>query len=97
MSKLDQKKLSDLLELITVLAFFFLIFVIYAPVSVWSKEQEFEKQSRFNMNNIYDKWNTFTPSTQIETIMKKHIDDMDTQNSWFSESDSSDDSDSDIE
>ena len=54
MSKLDQKKFSDLLELITVLAFFFLIFVIYAPVSVWSEEQEFEKQSRFNMQNIYD-------------------------------------------
>ena len=54
MSKLDQKKFSDLLELITVLAFFFLIFVIYAPVSVWSEEQEFEKQSRFNMKNIYD-------------------------------------------
>ena len=54
MSKLDQKKFSDLLELITVLAFFFLIFVIYAPVSVWSEEQEFEKKSRFNMKNIYD-------------------------------------------
>ena len=54
MSKLDQKKFSDLLELITVLAFLFLIFVIYAPVSVWSEEQEFEKKSRFNMKNIYD-------------------------------------------
>ena len=51
-----------------------------------------------NMNNIYDKWNNFTPSTQIETIMKKHINDMDTENSWFSQSDdSSDDSDSDTE
>ena len=50
-----------------------------------------------NMNNIYDKWNNFTPSTQIETIMKKHIDDMDTENSWFSESDESDESDSDTE
>ena len=46
-----------------------------------------------NMNNIYDKWNNFTPSSQIETIMKKHIDDMDTQNSWFSDSDDSDYSD----
>ena len=51
-----------------------------------------------NMNNIYDKWNNFTPSTQIETIMQKHINDMDTENSWFSQSDdSSDDSDSDTE
>ena len=59
MSKLDQKKFSDLLELITVLAFFFLIFVIYAPVSVWSEEQEFERQSRFNMKNIYEYLNKF--------------------------------------
>jgi len=54
MSKLNQKKLSDLLELVTVLAFLFLIFVIYAPVSIWSEEQKFEKESRFNMQNIYD-------------------------------------------
>ena len=54
MSKLDKKKLSDLLELVTVLAFLFLIFVIYAPVSIWSEEQKFEKESRFNMQNIYD-------------------------------------------
>ena len=54
MSKLEQKKLSDVLELVTLLAFLFLIFVIYAPVSVWSEEQEYEKLSRFNMKNIYD-------------------------------------------
>ena len=46
-----------------------------------------------NMNNIYNKWNNFTPSSQIETIMKKHIDEMDTENSWFSDSDSDSDSD----
>ena len=51
-----------------------------------------------NINNIYDRWNNFTPSSQIETIMKKHIDEMDNENSWFSETDeSSDDSDSDTE
>ncbi len=54
MSKLEQKKLSDALELVTLLAFLFLIFVIYAPVSIWSEEQEYEKLSRFNMKNIYD-------------------------------------------
>ena len=54
MSKLDQKKLSDLLELVTVFAFLFLIFVIYAPVSIWSEEQRFERESRFNIQNIYD-------------------------------------------
>jgi len=54
MEKIDQNKLADLLELVTVLAFFFLIFVIYAPVSIWAEEREFEKRSRFNMKNIYD-------------------------------------------
>ena len=54
MEKIDQNKLADLLELVTVVAFFFLIFVIYAPVSIWAEEREFEKRSRFNMQNIYD-------------------------------------------
>ena len=44
MEKIDQNKLTDLLELVTVLAFFFLIFVIYAPVSIWAEEKEFEKE-----------------------------------------------------
>ena len=54
MEKIDQNKLADLLEFVTVVAFFFLIFVIYAPVSIWAEEREFEKRSRFNMQNIYD-------------------------------------------
>ena len=29
------------------------------------------------MNSIYDKWNAFQPSSNIEKIMKKHIDTMD--------------------
>ena len=51
---MNQNKLSDLLELAMVLAFLFLIIVIYLPVSVWAEEREFEKRSRFNMQNIYD-------------------------------------------
>ena len=51
---MNQNKLSDLLELAMVLAFLFLIIVIYVPVSVWAEEREFEKRSRFNMQNIYD-------------------------------------------
>ena len=54
MSKIDQSKLSDLLELVMVIGFLFLIFVIYAPVSIWAEEKEYEKRSRFNMQNIYD-------------------------------------------
>ena len=51
---MNHNKLSDLLELAMVLAFLFLIIVIYVPVSVWAEEREFEKRSRFNMQNIYD-------------------------------------------
>ena len=51
---MDKNKLSDLLELFMVLAFFFLIIVIYVPVTIWAEEKEFEKKSRFNMKNIYD-------------------------------------------
>jgi hypothetical protein len=51
---MNQNKLSDLLELGMVLAFLFLIFVIYVPVSIWAEENDYEKSSRFNMQNIYD-------------------------------------------
>ena len=54
MLKMNQNKLSDLLELAMVLAFLFLIFVIYVPVSIWAEENDYEKRSRFNMQNIYD-------------------------------------------
>lgn len=51
---MNQNKLSDLLELAMVLAFLFLIIVIYVPVTIWAEEREFEKKSHFNMQNIYD-------------------------------------------
>ena len=51
---MNQNKFSDLLELAMVLAFLFLIFVIYVPVFIWAEEHEYEKRSRFNMQNIYD-------------------------------------------
>ncbi|SVA10180.1 uncharacterized protein METZ01_LOCUS63034 [marine metagenome] len=54
MLKMNQNKLSDLLELAMVLAFLFLIFVIYVPVFIWAEEHDYEKRSRFNMQNIYD-------------------------------------------
>ena len=46
MEKIDKNNLADLLELVTALAFFFLIFVIYAPVSIWAEEKEYEKKSK---------------------------------------------------
>ena len=51
---MNQNKLSDLLELAMVMAFLFLIFVIYVPVFIWAEEHDYEKRSRFNMQNIYD-------------------------------------------
>ena len=51
---MNQNKLSDLLELAMVLAFLFLIIVIYVPIAIWAEEREFEKKSHFNMQNIYD-------------------------------------------
>tara|TARA_B100001013_G_scaffold341929_1_gene267144 strand:+ start:3503 stop:4258 length:756 start_codon:yes stop_codon:yes gene_type:complete len=54
MLKMNQNKFSDLLELAMVLAFLFLIFVIYVPVFIWAEEHDYEKRSRFNMQNIYD-------------------------------------------
>ncbi len=42
-----------------------------------------------HINNIYDKWNLFEPTTDIDKIMQKHINEMDIENSWFSESDES--------
>ena len=45
------------------------------------------------MNDIYDKWNNFIPVSDIEKIMKKHINNMD--NDDFFENCESDDSDSD--
>ena len=54
MLKMNQNKISDFLELAMVLAFLFLIFVIYVPVSIWAEENDYEKRSRFNMQNIYD-------------------------------------------
>jgi len=42
-----------------------------------------------HINNIYDKWNQFEPTTDIDKIMQKHINEMDAENNWFSESDDS--------
>ena len=51
-----------------------------------------------NMNDIYDKWNNFTPVSDIDKIMKKHIDNMENDDFYESEdSDSDSDSDSDTD
>jgi len=42
------------------------------------------------LNTIDELWVNFQPKTELDKIMKKHIDDMETEGSWFSDSDESD-------
>lgn len=50
--KSNQKR-NDLIELFIVISFIIMIFTIYVPVGIWEEEQNFRKNSRFRMKNIY--------------------------------------------
>ena len=52
--QLTQQNKSDLLEVVIILALFFLIIVIYVPVAIWEEETFYEKESRYRMQNAYD-------------------------------------------
>jgi len=52
--ELNRRNKTDLLEVAIILAMFFLIVVIYVPVSIWEEETFFEKESRYRMSNVYD-------------------------------------------
>ena len=52
--QLTQQNKTDLLEVVTILALFFLIVVIYVPVAIWEEEAYYEKESRYRMQNAYD-------------------------------------------
>ena len=52
--QLTQQNKSDLLEIVIILALFFLIVVIYVPVAIWEEETFYEKESRYRMQNAYD-------------------------------------------
>ncbi|MDP6168600.1 MAG: hypothetical protein QF780_01210 [Candidatus Marinimicrobia bacterium] len=52
--ELTQQNKTDLLEVVIVLAMFFLIVVIYVPVAIWEEEDFYEKESRYRMQNVYD-------------------------------------------
>ena len=45
---------TDLLEIAIVFAMFFLIIVIYVPVSIWEEENYYKNESRYRMKNLYD-------------------------------------------
>ena len=52
--QLTQNNKTDLLEVVIILALFFLIVVIYVPVAIWEEETYYEKESRYRMQNAYD-------------------------------------------
>ena len=52
--QLTQNNKTDLLEVVIILALFFLIVVIYVPVAIWEEETFYEKESRYRMQNAYD-------------------------------------------
>ncbi|MBI88684.1 MAG: hypothetical protein CMG60_01245 [Candidatus Marinimicrobia bacterium] len=52
--ELTNQKKADLLEIVIILALFFLIVVIYVPVAIWEDEKYYEEQSRYRMQNVYD-------------------------------------------
>ena len=52
--ELTQQNKTDLLEVVIILAMFFLIVVIYVPVAIWEEEEHYESLSRYRMQNVYD-------------------------------------------
>ena len=52
--ELTQQNKTDLLEVVIILAMFFLIVVIYVPVAIWEEEEHYENLSRYRMENVYD-------------------------------------------
>ena len=51
---MTQQNKTDLLEVVIVLALFFLIIVIYVPVAIWEEENYYQEESRYRMQNVYD-------------------------------------------
>ena len=51
---ITQQNKTDLLEVVIVLALFFLIIVIYVPVAIWEEENYYQEESRYRMQNVYD-------------------------------------------
>ena len=52
--ELNQQNKTDLLEVVIILAMFFLIIVIYVPVAIWEEEKYYQDLSRYRMENVYD-------------------------------------------
>ena len=59
----QRKKYSDILELVIVFSFLFLIISIYVPRAIWDEEELYENQSHFHMENMYDVQNFYKSIT----------------------------------
>ena len=55
----QRKMHSDILELVIVFAFLFLIISIYVPRAIWDEEEKFASQSQFHMENMFDVQNFY--------------------------------------
>lgn len=54
-NKIKKRKMrTDFLELFIVLSLIFMIISIYVPKAIWIEESIIEKESQFNIQNIYD-------------------------------------------
>ena len=55
----QRKMHSDILELVIVFTFLFLIISIYVPRAIWDEEEKFASQSQFHMENMFDVQNFY--------------------------------------
>ena len=55
----QRKMYSDILELVIVFAFLFLIISIYVPRAIWDEEEKFTSRSQFHMENMFDVQNFY--------------------------------------
>ena len=54
MDLIKRKQYSDLIELLIVLAFLFMIITIYVPSAIWVEEEKAAEDARFNIQTVHD-------------------------------------------
>ena len=54
MDLIKRKQYSDLIELLIVLAFLFMIITIYVPSAIWVEEKRAAEDARFNIQTVHD-------------------------------------------
>ena len=54
MDLIKRKQYSDLIELLIVIAFLFMIITIYVPSAIWVEEKRAAEDARFNIQTVHD-------------------------------------------